>query len=189
MLYRAARQRPVQASSFSLIVGVPRPTRSAVASAPIAHELNAEAPVRIRTVEGALDEALGRRRFGCGRSKPSAPSLRAPHLWRLRPSSVHGLATRPRDRDSHGSGRRGWRSRRPHRHRRPEAHSHRGRRRRGDDSGVVESCREPTLRREASDSAGLLAAMMRTQGTAMAASYLPARRVLRVAPSECMRDH
>lgn len=31
--------------------------------------------------------------------------------------------------------------------------------------------------------------MMRTQGTAMAASYLPARRVLRVAPSECMRDH
>jgi len=63
MLYGVARQRPVKASSFSLIARGPEPDSISGSVRAIVRELNPEAPVRIRTVETALDEVLGSRRF------------------------------------------------------------------------------------------------------------------------------
>ncbi len=60
-LYAAARQRPV--SRFSLVVHGPDPASLSESVRKIARDLDPEAPVRMRTIEGALDTALGSRRF------------------------------------------------------------------------------------------------------------------------------
>jgi|CXWL01.1.fsa_nt_gi predicted permease len=60
-LYAAARQRPV--SRFSLVVYGPDPSSLSESVRKIARDLDPEAPVRMRTIEGALDTALGSRRF------------------------------------------------------------------------------------------------------------------------------
>ena len=60
-LYAAARQRPV--NRFSLVVYGPDPASLNESVRKIARDLDPEAPVRMRTIEGALDTALGSRRF------------------------------------------------------------------------------------------------------------------------------
>ena len=63
MVYGAARQRPGKASSFSLVVRGPEPTTMTDSVRRIARELDPEVPMRFRTIEGALDSALSNRRF------------------------------------------------------------------------------------------------------------------------------
>ncbi len=63
MVYGAAQQRPVKASAFSLIVRGPAPGTLNDAVRRIARDLDPEAPVKLRTISGALDTALGARRF------------------------------------------------------------------------------------------------------------------------------
>lgn len=60
-LYAAARQRPV--NRFSLVVYGPDPSSLSRSVRMIARDLAPEAPVLMRTIEGALDTALGSRRF------------------------------------------------------------------------------------------------------------------------------
>lgn len=63
IVYGAAQQRPVKASTFALIVRGPEPASISDTVRRIARELDPEAPVKIGTVDGALDIALGSRRF------------------------------------------------------------------------------------------------------------------------------
>lgn len=62
-VYGAAQQRPVKAARFSLIVRGPEPMALGDAIRRIARELDPEAAVRLRTMEGAIDAALVGRKF------------------------------------------------------------------------------------------------------------------------------
>ncbi len=61
MLYASSRQRPM--GSFSMVVRGPDPVTLTDSVRRIARDLDPEAPLRFRTVGGALDAALGSRRF------------------------------------------------------------------------------------------------------------------------------
>jgi len=62
-VYGAAQQRPAAASQFSLIVRGPEPATLGDSLRRLAREIDPEAAVRLRTVEGAVDAALVSRRF------------------------------------------------------------------------------------------------------------------------------
>lgn len=62
-LYASARQRPGQASQFSVIVRGPEPSTINDTVRRVIRELNPDVPATLRTVAGAFDAAVGARRF------------------------------------------------------------------------------------------------------------------------------
>ncbi|HUR21168.1 MAG TPA: ABC transporter permease [Vicinamibacterales bacterium] len=62
-LYASARQRPAKAASASIIVRGPASVTLADTARRIVREINSEVPVVTRTVSAALDAAVGSRRF------------------------------------------------------------------------------------------------------------------------------
>jgi predicted permease len=63
MLYVSARQRPAKAARASIIVRGAAPAALAHAARRIVRDIHPEVPVTTRTVSGALDTAVGGRRF------------------------------------------------------------------------------------------------------------------------------
>lgn len=63
MFYANSRQRPLSVARFSLVVRGPRAIDAGPAVTRIIQELNPELPVRLRTMEEALNKTLATRRF------------------------------------------------------------------------------------------------------------------------------
>ena len=62
-LYASYRQRPGAAERFSIVIRGPRPDSMADAVRRIVHDIDPEVPVALRTVSAAFDATVGNRRF------------------------------------------------------------------------------------------------------------------------------
>lgn len=186
-LYAAARQRPV--SRFSLVVYGPDPASLSESVRKIARELDPEAPVRMRTVEGALDAALGSRRFNLW--LVGAFSVVAFALAAL---GVYGLIAFTASQRTREMGIRMVLG--------------------AEDAAVVSLILKDGLKLacigagvgllialglmgllkgllfgvQPTDPSVILGVVVTTLLTALVASYIPARRVVRVAPTEALRE-
>lgn len=189
MLYAAARQRPAKAASFSLVVRGPAPATISESVRKIAHELDPEAPVRMRTISGALDKVLGSRRFNLW--LVGAFSLVAFALAAL---GVYGLIAFTVSQRTRELGIRMVLG--------------------AENAAVVALIVKGGLKLAAigvgvgllialalmgllrgllfgvqpTDPSVILGVMLMTLLTAMVASYIPARRVVRIAPTETLRE-
>lgn len=189
VVYGAAAQRPVKVSSFSLIVRGPEPDSISARVRSIAHELDPLAPVRIRTVDMALDEALGSRRFNLwliGAFSVVAFALSALGVYGLIAFTVSQRVREMGIRMVLGA----------------ENGALVGLIVKGGLTLAAIGSAAGLLMAlamtraldgllfdvKASDPVVLVSAVLATLATAAAASYVPARRVLRVAPTECLRD-
>jgi predicted permease len=188
-LYAAARQRPGKASTFSLVVRGPDPKTISESVRTIARDLDPEVPVRMRTMEGALDQALGSRRFNLW--LVTAFSVVAFALAAL---GVYGLIAFTVSQRTREIGIRMVLG--------------------AEHSGVVALIVKGGLKLAAigaglglvlalglmgllrgllfgvqpTDPAVLLGVVLTTLLTTLVASYIPARRVVRIAPTEALRE-
>jgi predicted permease len=189
MVYGAAQQRPVKASAFSLIVRGPAPATLNDAVRRIARDLDPEAPVKLRTVSGALDAALGARRFNLwliGAFSAVAFILAALGVYGLISYSVSQRVREIGIRKVLGAENPalvGW-----------IVKSALGLAGIGVAFGLVIAFAVAGVLRsmlfgvQTTDPAVFGAVALLTFATAAAASFLPARRVVRIAPTESLRE-